>query len=168
MELTVIAAGRGKGDKAAALAEVYAQRATALGRSAHLGPLTIREIDDRALPDTPASARTEMAERLAGALTAGNSGLADTAVIFCDRRGKDLTSEALAQKLAQWRDEGRRRCAFLIGGADGYETSSLPRPAFTLAFGTATWPHLLLRAMVCEQLYRSVTILSNHPYHRSS
>ena len=84
-----------------------------------------------------------------------------------DARGQSLTSETLAQRLTRWRDNGRGGAYFLIGGADGL-AGELKRGAdLVLAFGSATWPHQLVRIMLLEQLYRVATMLSGHPYHRA-
>jgi 23S rRNA (pseudouridine1915-N3)-methyltransferase len=84
-----------------------------------------------------------------------------------DARGQSLTSETLAQRLTRWRDNGRGSAYFLVGGADGL-AGELKRGAdLVLAFGSATWPHQLVRIMLLEQLYRVATMLSGHPYHRA-
>jgi 23S rRNA (pseudouridine1915-N3)-methyltransferase len=92
---------------------------------------------------------------------------ADGAVtILLDEKGEQLGSMALAARLEQWRDRGRREARFMIGGADGFGESERAEADLLLAFGKATWPHLLARAMLAEQLFRATSILANHPYHR--
>jgi 23S rRNA (pseudouridine1915-N3)-methyltransferase len=86
--------------------------------------------------------------------------------ILLDEKGEPLSSTALARKLEQWRDGGRREARFLIGGADGFGEADRASADLLLAFGKATWPHLLARAMLAEQLWRATSILANHPYHR--
>jgi 23S rRNA (pseudouridine1915-N3)-methyltransferase len=86
--------------------------------------------------------------------------------ILLDEKGEQLGSLALAQKLEQWRDGGRREARFMIGGADGFDDETRASADLLLAFGKATWPHLLARAMLAEQLWRATSILANHPYHR--
>jgi 23S rRNA (pseudouridine1915-N3)-methyltransferase len=86
--------------------------------------------------------------------------------IVLDERGKPLSSAEFAKKLECWRDEGRREARFLIGAADGHEEEQRKGADLLLSFGAATWPHLLVRAMLAEQLYRATSILANHPYHR--
>ena len=86
--------------------------------------------------------------------------------ILLDEKGEQLASAALARKLEQWRDGGRREARFLIGGADGFDDGARASADLLLAFGTATWPHLLARAMLAEQLWRATSILARHPYHR--
>jgi 23S rRNA (pseudouridine1915-N3)-methyltransferase len=86
--------------------------------------------------------------------------------ILLDEKGEQLPSLALARKLEQWRDGGRREARFLIGGADGFGEAEREGADLLLAFGKATWPHLLARAMLAEQLFRATSILANHPYHR--
>ena len=92
---------------------------------------------------------------------------ADNAVtILLDEKGEQLGSLALAERLSRWREDGRREARFLIGGADGFDDEDRARADLLIAFGRATWPHLLARAMLAEQLYRATSILANHPYHR--
>ncbi len=86
--------------------------------------------------------------------------------VILDEKGDQLGSLALARRLEQWRDGGKREIRFLIGGADGFDDAIRNQADFLLAFGNATWPHLLARAMLAEQLFRATSILANHPYHR--
>lgn len=87
--------------------------------------------------------------------------------VLLDERGRTLSSFALADLLEQWRDAGVRETQFHIGAADGHSTEQRGQADMLLSFGPATWPHLLVRAMLAEQLYRAVSILSGHPYHRA-
>ena len=87
--------------------------------------------------------------------------------VLLDERGKDLSSERLAAILEGWRDGGMRECRFILGAADGHSEVEREEADLLLAFGKATWPHLLARAMLAEQLYRATTIIAGHPYHRS-
>ena len=87
--------------------------------------------------------------------------------VLLDERGKDISSERLAETLERWRDDGIRECRFVLGAADGHSPEERVAADLLLAFGKATWPHLLARAMLAEQLYRATTILAGHPYHRS-
>ena len=91
---------------------------------------------------------------------------ANGVTVALDERGKALSSMDLAKKLEQWRDGGKREVCFLIGAADGHEEKQRRSADLLLSFGTATWPHLLVRAMLAEQLFRATSILANHPYHR--
>jgi 23S rRNA (pseudouridine1915-N3)-methyltransferase len=92
---------------------------------------------------------------------------ADNSVtILLDEKGEQLPSLDFARRLERWRDEGRREARFLIGGADGFGEGERASADLLLAFGKATWPHLLARAMLAEQLWRATSILANHPYHR--
>jgi 23S rRNA (pseudouridine1915-N3)-methyltransferase len=86
--------------------------------------------------------------------------------IVLDERGKPLSSMELAAQLERWRDGGKREARFLIGAADGHEKAQRSGADLLLSFGPATWPHLLVRAMLAEQLFRATSILANHPYHR--
>ena len=86
--------------------------------------------------------------------------------IALDERGKAFSSAELAKKLEGWRDDGKREARFLIGAADGHHEEQRVKADLLLSFGPATWPHLLVRAMLAEQLFRATSILANHPYHR--
>ena len=86
--------------------------------------------------------------------------------ILMDEKGEQLGSLALARRLEAWRDAGKREARFMIGGADGFDDGARASADLLIAFGRATWPHLLARAMLAEQLWRATSILANHPYHR--
>ena len=86
--------------------------------------------------------------------------------ILLDERGEALSSMELARKLEEWRDGGKREARFSIGGADGHSPGDRAQANLLLSFGQATWPHLLARAMLAEQLFRATSLLANHPYHR--
>jgi len=86
--------------------------------------------------------------------------------VVLDERGKALTSMEFARKLEGWRDTGRREARFWIGAADGHDEAVRDKADLLLSFGPATWPHMLVRAMLAEQLFRATSILANHPYHR--
>lgn len=87
--------------------------------------------------------------------------------VLLDERGKNLTSEDLASILEGWRDDGMREARFVLGAADGHSAQERAEADLLMAFGKATWPHLMARAMLMEQLYRATTILAGHPYHRA-
>lgn len=87
--------------------------------------------------------------------------------VLLDERGKNLTSEELASIMGGWRDDGMREARFVLGAADGHNKQERTEADLLLAFGKATWPHLMARAMLMEQLYRATTILAGHPYHRA-
>lgn len=87
--------------------------------------------------------------------------------VLLDERGKGLSSQGFADLLGKWRDEGIRETRFVIGAADGHPREERERADLLFAFGPATWPHLLARAMLMEQLYRATGILAGHPYHRA-
>ena len=86
--------------------------------------------------------------------------------VVLDERGKTLSSTELAKRLENWRDGGKREVRFLIGAADGHDEGQRQSADLLLSFGAATWPHMLARAMLAEQLFRATSILANHPYHR--
>jgi 23S rRNA (pseudouridine1915-N3)-methyltransferase len=123
-------------------------------------PLTLRELEEKKkLP--PAELVRREGELLLGAVP-------DRAVLVAlDRRGKVVDSEAFARRLSRWRDDGVADIAFLIGGADGHGEKLLQKAALVLSFGAMTWPHLLARAMLAEQIYRAQQLLAGHPYHRA-
>ena len=91
---------------------------------------------------------------------------ANSITVVLDEKGKAFSSVDLAKKLEAWRDGGKRECRFLIGAADGHDEEQRATADMLLSFGAATWPHLLVRAMLAEQLFRATSILANHPYHR--
>ena len=104
---------------------------------------------------------TELSER--AATPAAPSGAVS---ILLDEKGDAVSSMELAKKLDQWRDRGVREARFLIGAADGHSAEERSAADLLISFGPATWPHLLVRAMLAEQLFRATSILANHPYHR--
>lgn len=121
------------------------------------------ELIDRYLKRLPWPAKvTELLDR-GGAMPALQSG---EIMIALDETGDELGSVAFAQRIAAWRDAGARELRFVIGGADGLDADALENADFVLSFGKATWPHLLARAMLAEQLWRAASILAGHPYHR--
>lgn len=92
--------------------------------------------------------------------------VANSITIVLDERGQAVPSTELAKMLESWRDGGKREARFLIGAADGHDEAQRRGADLLLSFGPATWPHLLVRAMLAEQLFRATSILANHPYHR--
>jgi len=91
---------------------------------------------------------------------------ANSVTIVLDERGKSLTSTDFAKSLETWRDGGKREARFVIGAHSGHDEEQRTSADLLLSFGSATWPHLLARAMLAEQLFRATSILANHPYHR--
>lgn len=131
-----------------------------LDRLGTLAAVTVREVEVRkALPAD--RLRERQAELLLAEVPPG------AVVVVLDERGRDLASTELADRLRGWQDGGVGEVAFLLGGADGHADTVRRRADLLLAFGRATWPHLLARVMLAEQLYRASTILSGHPYHRA-
>jgi len=109
------------------------------------------------------TAVTELPDSGAGKVPDASS---PSVLIALDERGKALSSRELADRLERWRDQGMREARFLIGAADGHDAVTREKADLLLSFGPATWPHLMVRAMLAEQLYRATSILANHPYHR--
>ncbi len=137
MRLHIVARGRIGASPEAELVERYVKRLR--------GDLVVTEIGDTAPWPRWDSGRT----------------------VVLDETGKDLGSEALAATLARWRDDGAREVRFLIGAADGHDAATRAGADLLLGFGRATWPHMLVRAMLAEQIYRATTIIAGHPYHRA-
>ncbi|MEM7526608.1 MAG: 23S rRNA (pseudouridine(1915)-N(3))-methyltransferase RlmH [Pseudomonadota bacterium] len=154
MELTIAAVGRLKGSPEAGIVDDYAQRVTQTGRGLALGPLSVVEIDER------------RAKRAADQVARLREAAEGAVRVVLDERGRQLSSPALAENLARWRDDGQRRAAFLIGGADGHDRALRDEADLLLSFGPMVWPHALARVMLAEQLYRAVSILAGLPYHR--
>jgi 23S rRNA (pseudouridine1915-N3)-methyltransferase len=154
LRLTLVAVGRGRGQPAQALYEDYARQL--VGRP--LGPLTLKEVQERRSLSAPELIAAE-AKLIHTALPAG------AALVALDSRGQALNSEAFAKRLGQWRDQGRET-AFMIGGAEGLDSGLREAADLVLSLGPMTWPHLLVRALLAEQLFRAQAILTGHPYHR--
>ncbi|MEN2786054.1 23S rRNA (pseudouridine(1915)-N(3))-methyltransferase RlmH [Sphingomonas qilianensis] len=89
-----------------------------------------------------------------------------TKIVMLDETGEVLPSKSFAEKIGRWRDDGVRELRFMIGAADGFDEADRAQADLLLSFGRATWPHMLARAMLAEQLWRAASILANHPYHR--
>ncbi len=142
-----------------ALVEEYLTRARGIGRQLGFQSLNVEEVSLSKLREVHAR-MAEEGERLAARIPNGAH------VIALDARGKGMTSEAFAEVLGAMRDAGARDLVFLIGGPDGLDSGPAVKPGRRLAFGPQTWPHLLVRVMLAEQIYRALTILGNHPYHR--
>lgn len=153
MKISIVAIGRLARSPETELVKLYLERATAAGRSLGLGPVEVVEVESRK-PGKAAEAEALRAH------------LGDSHVIACDERGKARASRAFAEEIGMLRDRGVRRLVFLIGGADGLDPELVKQAAGVLAFGPQTWPHALARAMLCEQVYRAVSILAGSPYHR--
>ena len=104
---------------------------------------------------------TELSERAPAPAAAPNS-----ITVLLDEKGEALSSMELAKRLESWRDGGKREARFVIGAADGHSPEERAAADLLMSFGPATWPHLLVRGMLAEQLFRATSILANHPYHR--
>ena len=153
MKLTIAAIGRSGRGPERDLYEHYAGRIR--------WPLALRELEEkRKLP------AAEMIKR-EGELLLDAAPAKATRVVL-DRRGRTLDSEAFAERLGRWRDDSVSDVAFLIGGADGHGDALLAQASLVVSFGAMTWPHLLARAMLAEQIYRAQQLLAGHPYHRGS
>jgi 23S rRNA (pseudouridine1915-N3)-methyltransferase len=153
LRIAVVAVGRLGRSPEAELVKLYAERASAAGRSLGLGPVELVEVEAR----KPGKAAEAEALR---------PHLISSHVVACDEHGEARPSRAFAAELARLRDDGVRRTAFVIGGADGLDPALLAQASGKLAFGVQTWPHALARVMLAEQIYRATTILAGGPYHR--
>ena len=152
MRLWIAAVGRSKAGPTRDLYDDYAGRIS--------WPLTLREVDVRR-PLPVDERRRQEAALLQAALPTG------ARTVILDERGVTLTSTAFAERLGAWRDDGVADLAFVIGGADGVDRTLHSGADLVLCFGSMTWPHMLVRGMLAEQLYRAQQILAGHPYHRS-
>lgn len=159
MRVLVLAVGRMKKGAEADLAARYLKRALQAGRNIGIRDIEIVEIRESRAQD---SERRKLEESIAIANVIPDK----AAVVVLDEQGSSVSSAAFAEHLGQWRDGGQPAVAFIIGGADGLAETLRPKAKIALSFGSATWPHQMVRIMLLEQLYRAVTILSGHPYHR--
>lgn len=155
MRILVAAVGRIRDCPEAELAADYLKRAAASGRGLGFKSIDLIEVEARPSGDPRAEAAALFRATPDGA-----------SKILLDERGAEWASRQLAEKLARWRDDGTGHACFWIGGADGVSQSVKDQADEKLAFGRQTWPHRLVRVMICEQIYRAVTILSGNPYHR--
>ena len=154
MRVHIVAVGRMRRDGLQRVFDDYQARSQ--------WPVTVREINERRSPSGDGAQRQWEADQIVSAIPDG------AAVIALDEIGRDITSLDLASMLGVWRDDGVRDVAFLIGGADGHGDRARSRADATIRFGCLTWPHLMVRVMLMEQIYRAQTILAGHPYHRGS
>ncbi|EYD75706.1 LSU m3methyltransferase RlmH [Rubellimicrobium mesophilum DSM 19309] len=154
MRVTICAVGRLRSGPERELVDDYLLRFDRTGRSLGLGPATVTEVEAKT------GGMGAEAALLSRAVPQG-------AVLCClDERGETMASPAFASLLGRWRDEGRD-AAFVIGGADGIDPELRGRAQKLLSFGAMVWPHMLVRVMLAEQLYRAATILAGGPYHRA-
>ena len=160
MRIVVAAVGRLKQGPERELAERYRKRAADAGRFAGLSAFDIVEIKESRAGD---AARRRLEESIAIANI-----VPDRAVtVILDERGENLSSAVIAGRLQDWQRQDKPAVVFIIGAADGLAPSLREKANLAIAFGAATWPHQLIRIMLLEQLYRAVTILTGHPYHRA-
>jgi len=151
MRLEILAIGRARAGPERDLYESYAKRIT--------WPVKLRELEEKR-PLPPAELKEREGQLILSAIPR------DSMVLALDERGKSRTSEEFARLIADIRDEGRSCAAFVIGGAEGLSVALCDRADLLIGFGRQTWPHMLVRAMLMEQIYRAQQILAGHPYHR--
>ena len=160
MRLVVIAIGRMKQGPERKLADRYRERFDDTGRKLGFRGLEIHEI--------PESRARDAATRIAEEANAIAAAIPEKSVLVAlDERGENIDSTVFSRYLAHWRDQGTGSTMFMIGGADGLSPELRRKAGLRIAFGSATWPHQMVRIMLLEQLYRAATILAGHPYHRS-
>ncbi|MGC3939994.1 23S rRNA (pseudouridine(1915)-N(3))-methyltransferase RlmH [Roseobacter sp. EG26] len=155
MRVHIVAVGRLRAGPQKQLIDDYLTRLNRTGRNLGLGPARVVEVDDR-----KASGMAAEADLLRRAVPQG------AVMVALDERGRVESSREFADRLAGWRDAGRADLALIIGGADGIAPELRAETAFQLSFGKMVWPHMLVRVMLAEQLYRAASILSGAPYHR--
>lgn len=160
MRLQVLAIGRLKAGPEKILSLDYQTRLEALGRKAGITRMTITDFAE-SLAQTAARRQDEEAKLLSAALTP------KAFTLVLDERGKTCSSEAFSNLLQRHLDQGTQDLAFLIGGPDGHGAETRKNAGQIISLGEMTWPHRLVRIMLLEQIYRAVTIMVNHPYHRS-
>ena len=160
MRVVVIAIGRLKQGPERELAERYRERFDDIGRKLGFRGLEIHEVAESRARDTA----TRMAEEAAAI-----SALIPEKylLVALDERGENVDSAAFARHLGRWRDQSVANTIFTIGGADGLSPDLQRKAKLRIAFGSATWPHQMVRVMLLEQIYRAATILAGHPYHRA-
>lgn len=155
MRVHIIAVGRLRAGPQKEIIDDYLKRFDRTGRGQSLGPARVVEVDDR-----KASGMAAEAELLRRAIPQG------ALLVALDERGQVETSPDFANRIAGWRDAGRGDLAVIIGGADGIAPDLRAQADFSLSFGKMVWPHMLVRVMIAEQLYRAASILAGGPYHR--
>lgn len=156
MRVVIGAVGRLKSCPESTLVDDYLLRFARTGRPLGLGPCDVREVDERKATQPARQAKALEKLIAPGSLT-----------IALDERGKARSSTEFAHDLAAWRDNGQPEVIFMIGGADGLDTTIRHRADQSMSFGKMVWPHILVRVMLAEQLYRAATILAGAPYHRA-
>jgi 23S rRNA (pseudouridine1915-N3)-methyltransferase len=159
MRVLVNAIGRLKAGPEREICARYLERAQGAARSVGLTGVDMREADE-SRARRPEDRKAEEARLLTSNIPAG------ARIIVLDERGKTMGSEAFAADMAQARDSGAPAYALVIGGPDGIDPDLRAKASLVLAFGAMTWPHQLVRIMAAEQVYRAITILAGHPYHR--
>ena len=155
MKVTICAVGRLRKSPELELIADYLERFSKAGRGMGLGPASVLEVEDK--KNLGMEAEAVLLER---AIPAGS------VLVTLDERGKLISSPEFAAQLARWRDGGRQDVAFVIGGADGIDPGLRDRADLAISLGRMVWPHMLVRVMLAEQIYRATTILAGSPYHR--
>jgi 23S rRNA (pseudouridine1915-N3)-methyltransferase len=155
MRVHLCVVGRSRAGPEKTLVDDYMLRFDRTGRALGLGPAHLHEVEDKRGGGMAGEAMLLRRAIPTGAL-----------IVILDERGAALTSPQFADRLAGWRDGGRQDIAFVIGGADGLHPDLRAGADFSLSLGGMVWPHLLVRVMLTEQLYRAATILAGSPYHR--
>lgn len=155
MRVHILAVGRLRAGPEKDLIDDYLTRFDRTGRNLGLGPCAVIEVEDR-----KGGGMAGEAELLRRAVPSG------ALLAVLDERGQVCSSPDFAERLGGWRDAGRSDLALMIGGADGIAPEVRAEADFALSFGKMVWPHMLVRVMLAEQLYRAASILAGSPYHR--
>ena len=156
MKVTLVVVGRLRVGPELTLISDYLERFDRTGRALGLGPARVVEVEDK--KGLGMEAEAALIER---ALPQG------ALLVTLDERGRTFSSPEFADEMARWRDGGRQEVAFVIGGADGIAPGLRARADVSISFGRMVWPHMLVRVMLAEQLYRAASILAGAPYHRA-
>lgn len=160
MKIHVHAVGRMKTGPEKELADRYFERFGKAGGALGLDFGGVAELPE-SRAQSAAERQADEAARLSAQFASG------AAVLLLDERGKSISSTQFADRLAEFRDGGRKALAIAIGGPDGHDSALRAGADLLLSFGAMTWPHQMARIMLAEQLYRAATILAGHPYHRA-
>jgi len=160
MRIIIAAIGRLKSGPETELAERYRKRAEQTGRNLGWKAVEVVEIRESRADD---AAKRMLEESIALANIIPDK----AAAVLLEESGKDFDSAAFATQLSKWRADNKPAVVFMIGGADGLAPSLRDKAVLRLAFGSATWPHQMVRIMLLEQIYRASTMLTGHPYHRA-
>ncbi|MET3599499.1 23S rRNA (pseudouridine(1915)-N(3))-methyltransferase RlmH [Martelella mangrovi] len=159
MQIGIFAVGRLKSGPEKELVARYLDRLKKTGKAQGIDFTRVNEINESRAGNA-ATRKREEAQALEATLSP------ETVLVLLDENGKSFDSPGFSEKIATFRDQGKRAMIFAIGGADGLDPALVERADLTINFGAMTWPHQIVRILLAEQLYRAVTLMAGHPYHR--